>query len=121
MHQGDFSVRLPSDWTGLDGKIADIFNEMVGRMERFGDSLVRLRNEVGRKGRIGERMHIENAVAGWAYRMEAINSLMDDLTQPLAEMARVIGAVAKGDLTQAVPLEIGGRPLQGEYLRTAKL
>ena len=121
LRDGDFSARLPSDWIGLDGKVADTFNEVVGRMERFGDSLVRLRNEVGRKGRISERMPTENAVAGWAKRVEAINSLVDDLSKPTIEMARVIGAVAKGDLTQSVPLEPGGRPLQGEYLRTAKL
>jgi methyl-accepting chemotaxis protein len=73
------------------------------------------------KGRIGERLTIGDAVGGWAEPVEAINSLVDDLTRPTLEMGRVMGAVAKGDLTQSVPLEVGGHPLQGEYLRTAKL
>ncbi|HEY1718109.1 MAG TPA: HAMP domain-containing protein [Verrucomicrobiae bacterium] len=119
--EGDFSARLPSDLTGLDGKLADTFNQVAARMERFGENVSRLRNEVGRKGKIGERMPMGDAVGGWADRIESINSLVDDLSQPTVETARVIGAVAKGDLSQSVPLEVAGRPLQGEYLRTAKL
>src|SRR3984957_13774245 len=121
LNEGDFSVRLPSDLTGLDGKLADTFNQVAARMERFGENVSRLRNEVGRKGKIGERMPMGDAVGGWADRIEAVNSLVDDLSQPTVDMGRVIGAVAKGDLSQSVPLETAGRPLQGEYLRTAKL
>ena len=114
-------MRLPTDLTGLDGKVADTFNAVAARMERFGANVTRLRNEVGRKGRIGERMPMGDAVGEWADRIEAVNSLVDDLSQPTVDMGRVIGAVAKGDLSQSVPLEVAGRPLQGEYLRTAKL
>jgi HAMP domain-containing protein/signal transduction histidine kinase/DNA-binding response OmpR family regulator len=121
VHEGDFSMRLPSDLTGLDGKVADTFNQVAAQMERFGDNVSRLRNEVGRRGKINERMPVGDAVGGWADRIEAINSLVDDLSRPTIEMGRVIGAVAKGDLSQSVPLEVAGRPLQGEYLRTAKL
>ncbi|HWY32578.1 MAG TPA: HAMP domain-containing protein, partial [Candidatus Acidoferrum sp.] len=121
MEEGDFSARLPAALTGLDGKVADTLNIVAARIERFGDGLTRLRNEVGRKGKVGERLGMGDAVGGWAERIEAINSLVDDLSQPTVEMGRVIGAVAKGDLSQTVPLEARGRPLQGEYLRTAKL
>ena len=121
MKEGDFSARLPSDLTGLDGKVADALNSVITNTERFGAGLTRLCNEVGRKGKVGERLPLGDAVGGWAERIEVINSLMEDLSQPTVEMGRVIGAVAKGDLTQTVPLEADGRPLQGEYLRTAKL
>jgi HAMP domain-containing protein/signal transduction histidine kinase/DNA-binding response OmpR family regulator len=121
LKEGDYSTRMPGDLTGLDGKIADTFNEVVGRMERFGNSLNRLRNEVGRKGKFNERLSVGDAVGGWSDSMEAVNSLVDDLSRPTLEMGRVIGAVAKGDLSQSVTLEISGQPLQGEYLRTAKL
>ena len=118
---GDFSTRMPLDMTGLDGKVADALNEVAGQMERFGENVSRLRNEVGRRGKINERMPVGDSMGGWAERVEAINSLVDDLSRPTLEMGRVIGAVAKGDLLQSVPLEVAGRPLQGEYLRTAKL
>src|SRR5262249_23921354 len=121
MRNGDFSGRLPSNWTGLDGKVADMLNEVAARSERFSQSLLLLRNDVGRTGLIGERITIGDAVGGWAEPVEAINSLVDDLTRPTLEMGRVMGVVAKGDLTQSVPLEVSGHPLQGEYLRTAKL
>src|SRR5580698_10017942 len=117
---GDFSARMPGDLTGLDGKIADAFNEVVGRVERFGNGLFRLRNEVGRKGKFNERLSVGDAVGGWSGATEAVNSLVDDLSRPTLEMGRVIGAVAKGDLSQSVSSEISGQPLQGEYLRTAK-
>jgi HAMP domain-containing protein/CheY-like chemotaxis protein/signal transduction histidine kinase len=121
LRDGNFSARMPGDLTGLDGKIADTFNDVVGRMERFGNSLNRLRTEVGRKGKFNERLPVGDAVGGWSDSLEAVNSLADDLSRPTLEMGRVIGAVAKGDLSQSVTLEIGGQPLQGEYLRTAKL
>jgi HAMP domain-containing protein/DNA-binding response OmpR family regulator/GAF domain-containing protein len=121
LKDGDFSARLPSDIIGLDGKLADTFNEVAGRMEHFDENLTRLRNEVGRKGKIGQRFPLGDATAAWANRIEAVNSIVDELSRPTIEMGRVIGAVAKGDLTQLVPLEVDGRPLQGEYLRTAKL
>jgi methyl-accepting chemotaxis protein len=121
LQEGDFSTRMPGDLTGLDGKIADAFNKVVGRVERFGNSLNRLRTEVGRKGKFDERLSVGDAVGGWSDATEAVNSLADDLSRPTLEMGRVIGAVAKGDLSQSVSLEISGQPLQGEYLRTAKL
>src|SRR5882672_6769171 len=68
---GDFSVRLPTDLTGLDGKVADTFNEVAARMERYGEGLSRLRNEVGRKGKINERLPMGDSVGGWAERIEA--------------------------------------------------
>src|ERR1700722_12261757 len=113
LNEGDFSVRLPGDLTGLDGKLADTFNQLAARMERFGENISRLRNEAGRKGKITERMPMGDAVGGWSARVEYINSLVDDLSQPTVDMARVIGAVARGDLSQSVTLEVAGRPLQG--------
>lgn len=119
-NDGDFTARLPSDLTGLNGKVADALNQVIARTERFGDGLTRLGAEVGKKGKINARLPLGDSVGGWAKRIDTLNSLVNDMSQPTLEMGRVIGAVAKGDLTQSVPLEVGGRPLQGEYLRTAK-
>src|SRR5215211_5592577 len=121
VRDGDFTAMLPSNWTGLEGKVADSLNGISNRMARFNTSLLRLRRQVGEEGKIGERLVVGDAVGSWAERVEAINSLVDDLSQPTVEVGRVIGAVAKGDLTQSMPLELEGRPLKGEYLRTAKL
>ena len=58
---------------------------------------------------------------GWADEVAAINTLIDDLVWPTTEVTRAVGAVAKGDLGQSMALEVDGRPLEGEFLRSAKL
>src|SRR5580693_6115927 len=119
--QGDFSVRMSPQLLGLEGKVSEHINAIAARLERFNGSLLRLRRQVGQEGRINERLSFTDAVGSWAERIEAINALVDDMSQPTVDMGRVIGAVAKGDLSQSMPLEVGGHPLKGEYLRTAKL
>src|SRR5205823_1968844 len=52
--------------------------------------------------------------------VDSVNELIADLVHPSSETARVIGAVARGDLSQTMALEVDGRPLEGEFLRTAK-
>jgi HAMP domain-containing protein len=79
-----------------------------------------LRVTVGRDGRLSQRMSLPGAVGQWA-KVTAFNTLIDDLVRPTAEIARTIGAVAKGDLGQSMELEADGRALSGEFLRSAKL
>ena len=119
--EGDFSARVPSDWQGMEGRVAGLLNAIGQRMERFNHNLKKMQRQVGEEGKITVRMAMGDSVGNWAERIEAINALVDELTQPTIEVGRVIGAVAKGDLTQAMPLELAGHPLKGEYLRTAKL
>jgi HAMP domain-containing protein/signal transduction histidine kinase/CheY-like chemotaxis protein len=118
--RGDFSVRLPDDWTGLAGKVADTFNDVIGINERMSRELVRIRRVVGKEGRISQRVSLGAVSEGWADSIGCINTLIGDLVHPTSEMSRVIGAVAKGDLSKKMAREIEGRPLQGEFLQTAK-
>src|SRR6201982_2734281 len=120
LKNGDFSVRLPLDWVGIAGKTADTFNEVVTLNHRMAPELVRLRQSVGREGRINQRASLGEVEGAWAESVELINDLIADLVQPTSEMARVIGAVAQGDLSQMMASEVEGRPLKGEFLRTAR-
>ncbi len=120
LKKGDFSVRLPLDWNGTAGKIADAFNDVVERNERMANELARMSRVVGKEGKIGERASIGEVSGSWAESISSVNALVSDLVHPTSETARVIGAVAKGDLTQTMALEIEGRDLKGEFLRTAK-
>ena len=117
---GDFSVRMPLGEDGLRGKIANTLNDILMREERTTHDVARIAITVGKEGQISERCAPGDAIGGWADKIQSVNALINHLVQPTAEMARVIGAVAKGDLTQAMPLEIEGRPLKGEFVRTAK-
>jgi len=116
---GDFTARLPLEWTGVDGKISEALNEIVARNQKLTRELERVSKAVGREGRISQRVTLAGDGA-WAAMGESINNLIDDLVWPTNEMARVIGAVAKGDLTQKVEPDVQGRPLRGEFLRTAR-
>ncbi len=121
LQRGDFTVRLPIDWVGLPGKIADAFNSTADLHEQLMGELKRLSRSVGREGRIQERASLGTATGAWAASINSINELIEDLVHPTVETARVIGAVAKGDLSQSMALEVGDRPLGGEFLRTAKV
>ena len=119
--RGDFSVRLPTDLSGLDGELAEAFNDAVDLNDRISKEFERLRDVVGRQGKINQRAQLPGAVGAWAESVEAVNSLITDMVHPTAEMARVIGAVANGDLSQTMDLENEDRPLRGEFLRTGKV
>jgi len=119
--KGDFSVRMPADWIGIDGKIADTLNDIIELNDKVSRGINRAREQVGREGKLGERVSIGNLDGAWANEIDSINELISDLAQPTTDMARVIGAVAKGDLTQHMVLESDSKPLRGEFLRSAKI
>src|SRR5207237_1798033 len=118
--KGDFSVRLPTDLDSMDGKIADAFNDVIELNQRLSQELERLSRVVGKEGKISQRASMGSVTGAWATKVAHVNQLISDLVHPVSETARVIGAVAKGDLSQTMALEIEGRPLAGEFLRTAK-
>ncbi len=119
LKKGDFSIRMPSDLTGLNGKIADTLNEIIDNSDRMANEIVSVSRVVGREGRLLQRATPVNATGGWGTIVNSVNALIDDLVRPTTEMARVIGAVAKGDLSQAMELEVDGRRLRGQFLRAA--
>jgi len=118
---GDFSVRMPSDETGLRGKIADAFNDILAVSERRAEETARVSRVVGKEGKLKQRMSVPGVAGEWADEISAINTLIDDLVWPTTEVTRAVGAVAKGDLDTSMALEVDGRPLEGEFLRSAKL
>ena len=120
LKKGDFSVRLPLDWTGIGGKVADTFNEVTELNERMAKELERLSRVVGKEGKISQRASLGDVSGSWEASIASVNALIGDLVHPTSETARVIGAVAQGDLSQTMALDIDDRPLQGEFLRTAK-
>ncbi|MGE3925446.1 MAG: HAMP domain-containing protein, partial [Lautropia sp.] len=118
---GDFSPRLPADWGDLEGQIAVTFNQVCAQQSLIAAQVMRVSTTVGKEGRLKQRISVPGALGDWAATIEAFNTLVDDLVRPTAEIARTIGAVAKGDLGQAMDLEADGRALKGEFLRSAKL
>src|SRR5665213_2998763 len=121
VRDGDFSVRLPQDSTGMAGKIADAFNDVMIANQRVADELERMSRVVGKEGKIRQRASFGARGGVWNEMETSVNNLVTDLAWPVAEITRSIDAVAKGDLTQTMSLEVEGRPLEGEFLRSAKI
>ena len=121
MKAGDFSVRMAGDQLGIEGKIADTFNEIVAANERMAKQLENVGTVVGREGKTRQRVRLGLSSGSWSAMELSVNTLIDDLLWPTREVTRVIGAVAQGDLLQTVRLDVDGRPLKGEFLQSANI
>src|ERR1700761_731186 len=121
MRIGDFSVRLESDQTGLAGKVADVFNEIVAANERMAQQLELVGQVVGRDGKTRQRVKFGLLHGAWGEMEGSINTLIDDLLWPTTAVTQAIAAVAQGDLLQTVRLDVDGRQLKGEFLRSATI
>src|SRR5215467_5061648 len=119
--KGDFSARMPVDKVGIAGKIADTLNEVLELNEKMAREFARISTAVGKEGKITQRASMGDHGGGWAACVDSLNTLIVAVVQPSTEVARVIGGVAKGDLSQTMSLDVDGRSLKGEFLRTARV
>ena len=121
MRNGDFSARLPGSWVGLEGKIADTFNDIVAANQQMAMEFKRVGQVVGKKGQTKERARFHESRGSWGEMETSINTLVDDLLRPTTEVTRAISAVAQGNLAETVRLEVEGRPLEGQFLHSAEI
>jgi signal transduction histidine kinase/HAMP domain-containing protein/ActR/RegA family two-component response regulator len=109
---GDFDVRMPRDWTGVAGKVADTLNEVIAANATLGAELARVSRVVGKEGQLSQRMGLRGADSVWNANVDSVNSLIEDLVRPTSEMQRVIGAVADGDLSKKITADVHGEMLE---------
>jgi len=120
VRNGNFSVRMPADRVGLNGKICDTLNEIISLNETLVEELTKARSTIGKQGHLNHRVSLpSNAKGSWRTGADSINSLISDLVHPTIEIAHVISSVAKGNLSQEMPLRIGEHLLQGEFAKIA--
>ncbi len=120
VRNGNFNVRMPIDQVGVRGKICDTLNEIISLNEEMMREFTRAGNTIGKQGKLTQRIEVPNAKGSWSTGVDSLNSLVSDLVHPIIEIAHVISSVAKGNLSQDMPLEIGGHTLQGEFARIEK-
>ncbi len=117
---GNFTVRMPDDEVGLNGKVFDTLNEIISLNERMMSEFTRAGNTIGKQGKLTQRIEVPSNKGSWKEGVNSLNVLISDLVHPTIEIAHVISSVAKGNLSQEMPEEIGDHKLEGEFLRIAK-
>ncbi len=117
---GNFKVRMPIDKVGIQGKICDTLNDIISLNEEMMLEFMRAGNTIGKQGKLTQRIEVPSVKGSWSTGVGSLNALIADLVTPTIEIAHVISSVAKGNLSQEMPLEIGGHALQGEFSRIAK-
>ena len=78
LRRGDASVRLPAEWHGVLGRVADVFNDVVERNQRMAQELERLSTLVGKQGKLSKRGNLGDVSGFWATSIDAVNQLIDD-------------------------------------------
>jgi HAMP domain-containing protein/signal transduction histidine kinase/DNA-binding response OmpR family regulator len=119
VQHGEFSVRMPVEGSGADARVAAALNSVIESNQLLEREIRRMSRNVGR-GAQATRKPLGHSRGQWASTLDAVDDLVEDLARPNMEIARVISAVANGDLSQTMALEIDDEPLQGQFLTTAK-
>jgi HAMP domain-containing protein/signal transduction histidine kinase/CheY-like chemotaxis protein len=117
---GNFTQRFPTDQNGIRRSICDTLNEIIDLNERMVFEFQKVGKSIGKQGKLTNRVALDGARGSWSSCVDSVNTLISDLVHPTIEIAHVITSVAKGNLSQEMPLSIEGNPLQGEFLRIAK-
>ena len=108
---GDFTARMPANWTGAAGKVADGLNDVIIANQSFAAELQRMSQVVGKQGKLSQRVVLAGPGRTWEHSVRSVNELVDELVRPTVEMQRVIGAVADGDLSKKVRADVRGEML----------
>ena len=109
---GDFSARMPLDWIGVAGKVADGLNDVIISNQVLDLELARVSELVGKQGQLSQRVALGGWARSWSGTVQSVNSMIDALVRPTSEMQRVIGAVADGDLSKKVSADVSGEMLE---------
>ena len=117
---GNLKARMPYDHVGLSGKICDTLNDIISLNEGMMHEFTRAGNTIGKQGKLTQRIELPSTKGEWSIGVDSLNVLISDLVHPTIEIAHVISSVAKGNLSQEMPEEIGDHKLEGEFLRIAK-
>ncbi|MFL5954491.1 MAG: HAMP domain-containing protein, partial [Gaiellaceae bacterium] len=115
--RGEGAPRLDARKRGIVGQLNKAFNDKTDARDGTLNEIVRVATAIGREGRLTDRANLAKTQGVWRQSLVAVNAMIDDLSRPTLEVARVIDAVAEGDLSQKMQLKIAGRAVKGEFLR----
>ncbi len=108
VRSGDFSTRLPAADDPLMDEIASVFNGMNDQLALFTSEVTRVAREVGTEGRLGGQAEVPGLAGTWKDLTDSVNSMAGNLTGQVRDVARVATAVARGDLSQKIRVDVKG-------------
>src|SRR5438034_1322851 len=105
---GDLSKKITVDVKGEIAELKDTINTMVGQLSAFADEVTRVAREVGTEGRLGGQAQVEGVSGVWRGLTESVNFMASSLTEQVRNIAEVTTAVANGDLSKKVTVDVRG-------------
>ncbi|MBB5889289.1 HAMP domain-containing protein [Kutzneria kofuensis] len=111
VRDGDFSTRLPRVDDVLMDEMSDVFNGMVDQLALFTSEVTRVAREVGTDGKLGGQAVVPGVSGTWKDLTDSVNAMAGNLTGQVRDIAEVATAVAKGDLTQKITVDVKGEML----------
>ncbi|WP_193742807.1 HAMP domain-containing protein [Thermobifida fusca] len=119
MRDGDFTVRLSPRGATRFSEVARVLNEVFDQCEQLSNEVQRVSETVSTDGRLSERVSISPARGSWGQSVRALNQMLDEVSEPVTAVARILDSVANGDLSQRVDLASRHGELHGDLLRLA--
>ncbi|HVV21391.1 MAG TPA: HAMP domain-containing protein [Pseudonocardiaceae bacterium] len=112
VRDGDFSTRLPHVDDVLMDEMATVFNGMVDQLALFTSEVTRVAREVGTDGKLGGQAQVPGVSGTWKDLTDSVNAMAGNLTGQVRDIAEVATAVAQGDLTQKITVDVKGEMLE---------
>ncbi|MFF0732208.1 HAMP domain-containing protein [Streptomyces chartreusis] len=109
---GDLSQKVTVSARGEVAQLADTINQMTETLRIFADEVTRVANEVGAEGRLGGQANVPGAAGTWKDLTDSVNTVFRNLTIQVRDIAAVTTAVASGDLSQKVTVDVAGEMLE---------
>ncbi|MEW1604297.1 HAMP domain-containing protein [Streptomyces sp. NPDC093808] len=109
---GDLSRKVTVPARGEVAQLAETINQMTETLRIFADEVTRVANEVGAEGRLGGQANVPGAAGTWKDLTDSVNTVFRNLTTQVRDIAAVTTAVANGDLSQKVTVDVAGEMLE---------
>ncbi|MET9912548.1 HAMP domain-containing protein [Streptomyces sp. NPDC006476] len=109
---GDLSQKVTVSARGEVAQLADTINQMTETLRIFADEVTRVANEVGAAGQLGGQANVPGAAGTWKDLTDSVNTVFRNLTIQVRDIAAVTTAVASGDLSQKVTVNVAGEMLE---------
>src|SRR5439155_1549005 len=110
--KGDLSKKITVDVKGEILELKNTINTMVDQLNSFASEVTRVAREVGSQGRLGGQAEVKGVAGTWKDLTDSVNSMAGNLTGQVRNIADVTTAVAKGDLTRKVTVDVRGEMLE---------